>query len=145
MTGIANGAVMTGPRRQHQCPGGCRQRQLRLEHVGYASSRQPGLVIRWIPTLGGISTANGGNVTIQAGGDITAALPGSDATCPDFGSGAFGAAPGNVTLTRRRRCDRALCCGQRHGDDHRSQRGRQQQPKLALSLVEGAWVVTAAT
>ena len=51
--------------------------------------------------LGGISTADGGNVNITAGGDVTSFMPlGSSAVAEaDGGTGAFGAAPGNVTIT----------------------------------------------
>jgi filamentous hemagglutinin family protein len=51
------------------------------------------------PNLSGISTANGGNVTITAGQDIVSYLPVSGGTQTDAGSGTFGAAAGNVTLT----------------------------------------------
>lgn len=52
------------------------------------------------PSLSGISTASGGNVTIQAGGSIVSVLPVTTlgGRQEDPGSGAFGAAPGNVTL-----------------------------------------------
>ena len=52
-------------------------------------------------TLGGISTAAGGNVNITAGGNIISYLPsGSDTILEaDAGTGAFGPEPGNVTLT----------------------------------------------
>lgn len=49
--------------------------------------------------VGGISTAAGGNVTINAGGNITSFLPSSGtAGAADAGTGAFGSQPGNVTL-----------------------------------------------
>jgi hypothetical protein len=53
------------------------------------------------PTLGGISTAAGGNVSINAGGDVISYLPsGSDpSVAADAGTGAFGSNPGNVTIT----------------------------------------------
>jgi filamentous hemagglutinin family protein len=54
------------------------------------------------PTLGGISTAAGGDVTISAGGNVTSFLPPSQplSTSPsDAGSGAFGSSPGVVTVT----------------------------------------------
>jgi hypothetical protein len=55
-------------------------------------------------TLGGISTAAGGDVTISAGQDIISYLPSGlinqGTTTPDAGSGAFG--PGNVTLNAGR-------------------------------------------
>src|SRR5262249_5046561 len=48
--------------------------------------------------LGGISTGNGGNVTITAGKDIMSYLPtGQSGNHSDGGCGAFGPLPGNVT------------------------------------------------
>lgn len=52
--------------------------------------------------LGGISTENGGNVTINAGGNVCSYLPTQDnynSVYLDGGCGAFGANPGNVTIT----------------------------------------------
>jgi filamentous hemagglutinin family protein len=56
-------------------------------------------------SLGGISTANGGNVTINAGDNVVsfpaanvAPNPSSNAGYTDAGTGAFGSAPGNVTI-----------------------------------------------
>jgi filamentous hemagglutinin family protein len=52
--------------------------------------------------LGGISTAAGGNVTINAGGNVISYLPvQSDYANAQFdaGTGAFGSQPGNVTIT----------------------------------------------
>jgi hypothetical protein len=50
------------------------------------------------PSLGGISTADGGNVTINAGGNVLSYLP-SGTESDDAGTGAFGSQPGNVTIT----------------------------------------------
>ncbi len=52
--------------------------------------------------LGGISTAAGGNVTINAGGDVISFLPVQSsftAAKNDAGTGAFGSQPGDVTIT----------------------------------------------
>src|SRR5208283_4805794 len=49
-------------------------------------------------SLGGISTAAGGDVNITAGLDIISFLPTQNNTAGDAGSGAFGPEPGNVTL-----------------------------------------------
>jgi filamentous hemagglutinin family protein len=53
-------------------------------------------------TLGGISTAAGGDVTIAAGGDVTSFYPtgssGKSVATADPGTGAFGSQPGNVTI-----------------------------------------------
>jgi filamentous hemagglutinin family protein len=48
-------------------------------------------------SVGGISTAAGGNVTINAGGDVTSYNP--SGSTGDAGTGAFGSQPGNVTIT----------------------------------------------
>jgi hypothetical protein len=53
-------------------------------------------------SLGGISTAAGGDVNITAGLDIISFLPTGSTTAGDAGSGAFGPEPGNVTLTAGR-------------------------------------------
>ena len=50
-------------------------------------------------TVGGISTAAGGNVTINAGGDVTSYNPSGSTVGADAGTGAFGSQPGNVTIT----------------------------------------------
>ena len=49
------------------------------------------------PTLGGIATAAGGNVTLQAGDDIIS-VPTVPANQPPGASGAYGTEPGDVTL-----------------------------------------------
>jgi filamentous hemagglutinin family protein len=49
-------------------------------------------------SVGGISTVNGGNVSIAAGGNVISYLPGTS-EISDAGSGAFGSNPGNVTIT----------------------------------------------
>jgi filamentous hemagglutinin family protein len=54
------------------------------------------------PRLGGVSTAAGGNVTINAGGDVTSFSESGTAsgqgTFTDAGAGAYGANAGNVTI-----------------------------------------------
>src|SRR5262249_49384919 len=53
--------------------------------------------------LGGISTASGGDVSITAGQDIISFLPsGPSGSHSDGGTGAFGAEPGNVSLSSGR-------------------------------------------
>jgi filamentous hemagglutinin family protein len=49
-------------------------------------------------TLGGISTVAGGDVNITAGGDVIS-FPATANVTTDAGTGAFGANPGNVTVT----------------------------------------------
>lgn len=60
-------------------------------------------VIGTTTTLGGISTAAGGNVSISAGGDVTSYYPtgssGKSTAAADPGTGAFGSQAGNVTIT----------------------------------------------
>ncbi len=54
------------------------------------------------PSLGGISTAAGGDVTITAGGNVTSFPSRPKAynnASHDGGTGAFGSQPGNVTIT----------------------------------------------
>ena len=55
------------------------------------------------PSLGGISTAAGGNVSITAGGNVTTYLPSqvdydNNLSRSDAGTGAFGTQAGNVTI-----------------------------------------------
>jgi len=52
------------------------------------------------PTLGGISTAAGGNVSLTAGGDVKSVVPSgtSASVAPDAGTGTFGANAGNLTI-----------------------------------------------
>jgi hypothetical protein len=99
------------------------------------------------PTLTGISTAAGGNVTIQANGNITAPLPQTSqtATPTDNGSGAFGAYPGNVTLLAGGNVTGhyvladgvgSITAGGQAGTDSTT-------ASLALSLVNGGWTVNA--
>ena len=71
--------------------------------------------------LGGISTADGGNVNITAGTDIISYLPVAGGVETDAGTGCFGAAPGNLTLDRRAKCHRPLRRGQRHRHHHGDQ------------------------
>jgi filamentous hemagglutinin family protein len=49
--------------------------------------------------VGGISTSAGGNVTINAGGDVISYNPSGATVAGDAGTGAFGTQPGNVTIT----------------------------------------------
>jgi len=94
--------------------------------------------------LGGISTANGGNVSIAAGRDVISFLPVSGSALTDAGSGAFGAAAGNVSIQAGRDVIGhyvvrnglgTIVAGRNAGADKESQ--------LALSLVSGGWTVTA--
>ena len=64
-----------------------------LKSTGYSISQ----------LLGGISTQNGGNVTITAGGDVTSFIANGGSSSlvdnADGGTGAFGTSAGNVTIT----------------------------------------------
>jgi len=93
------------------------------------------------PALGGISTANGGNVTIKAGGNITDE-PTTTAD-EDPGSGAFGAAPGNVTLIAGGNVTGHYVVADGVGSISANNAGTTAA-NLSLSLVKGAWDVNAA-
>jgi filamentous hemagglutinin family protein len=144
VTGIANGAVMTGA-------GGNVNVQAVAGNVNCGSSTggydftTTGVGYTVSPTLGGISTASGGNVTIQAGGNITAPLPGSSQSVPsDFGSGAFGFAPGNVALTAGGNVTGHYVLANGSGTITAGADAGTLSANLAMSLIAGGWVVNAA-
>jgi filamentous hemagglutinin family protein len=99
--------------------------------------------------LGGISTANGGNININAGGNAISYTPSSSdpsAIDNDPGTGAFGTAPGNVTVTAGDSIygHYVLANGTgtitaKNGDVGTSGDGDQ----FALSLINGTWFVNA--
>jgi len=93
--------------------------------------------------LGGISTAAGGNVTIQAGQNIVAPLPSGQRAQTDYGSGAFGAEPGNVTLTASGDITGHYVLADGTGLITASQDAGESTANLALSLIKGAWTVHA--
>jgi filamentous hemagglutinin family protein len=142
VTGIANGAVMTGT-------GGNIRVQAVAGSVNCGSSTagydfEPtgtGYVVD--PNLGGISTAGGGNVNIQAGGNISAFLPDSSQDVSDSGSGAFGASPGNVTLTAGGNVIGHYVVANGTGAITAANAGTSSSQSLALSLINGGWVVNA--
>jgi filamentous hemagglutinin family protein len=144
VTGIANGAVMTGT-------GGNVNVQALTGTVNCGNSGggfdfiSTGDGYDVSPSLGGISTASGGNVTIQAGGNIIAALPGSSqGSQTDFGSGAFGAAPGNVTLTAGGNVTGHFVLADGTGTITGGLDAGTATANLALSLINGGWTVHAA-
>ena len=99
------------------------------------------------PNLGGISTAAGGDVDISAGLDIKAYLPPRYVKDGggDPGTGAFGAEPGDVTLTAGRNITGHYVV--RNGDGKINagvDAGIPSGTMLALSLVKGSWSVDAA-
>ena len=95
-------------------------------------------------TLGGISTADGGNVNINAGGNVISYFPDSTTT-GDAGTGAFGPNPGNVTITAGGSVyghyvvadgTGIITAGVNVGDTSTS-------GDFALSLINGSWSVNA--
>ncbi len=142
VTGIANGAVMTGT-------GGNITVQALSGNVNCGNSTAgydftpTGAGYTVAPTLGGISTAAGGNVTIEAGGNISAALPNqTQRSQSDSGSGAFGAAPGNVTLTAGGNVTGHFVVADGTGTISAANAGTSSA-NLGLSLIKGGWVVNA--
>jgi filamentous hemagglutinin family protein len=101
----------------------------------------PGYIVD--PNLGGISTANGGNVSITAGLDITSYLPPASGVPTDGGSGAFGVAPGNVTLTAGHDVVGHFVVCNGIGSITAGHDAGISTLQLALSLVSGGWNVTA--
>jgi hypothetical protein len=142
VTGIANGVVMANG-------GGNINVQAISGNVNTGTgtggfvfgSTGPGYAVS--PTLGGISTAAGGNVTIEAGGNILSALPNSSVNPNDYGSGAFGAAPGNVTLVAGGNVTGHYVVADGVGTIQAQNAGTGAL-NLALSLIHGAWDVNAA-
>lgn len=97
------------------------------------------------PDLGGISTYNGGDVSLTAGLDVLSYLPVPGSVQTDAGSGAFGAAAGNVTVVAGRDVIGhyvvrngvgSITAGHDAGTT-------DDQHLLALSLVRGGWTVNA--
>ena len=97
-------------------------------------------------TLGGISTASGGNVSISAGGDVVSYLPsngsGSEAA-GDGGTGAFGQ-PGDVTITAGGSVfgHYVLADGVGKITAGLNAGGPDANNNLALSLIKGHWSVS---
>jgi filamentous hemagglutinin family protein len=94
--------------------------------------------------LGGISTANGGNVSLTAGQDVISYLPQGAGTHTDGGSGAFGAAPGDVTITAGRDVSGHYVVRNGTGKITAGRDAGIATRLLALSLVKGGWIVEAA-
>lgn len=143
VTGVANGEVTTGP-------GGNISVQALSGNVNCGSSlagylyTSAGVGYAVDPNLGGISTANGGNVNIQAGGNISAFLPNNSQDVSDAGSGAFGASPGNVTLTAGGNVTGHYVVANGTGTINAVNAGTGTgSGQLALSLISGSWLVNA--
>ena len=96
------------------------------------------------PNLGGISTASGGNVKLTAGLDVISYLPSPGGPITDAGSGAFGSAPGNVTISAGRDVMGHFVVADGTGTITAGHNAGTTTESLALSLVSGGWNVSAA-
>ncbi len=144
VTGIANGAVTSGAggNINVQALGGlvnCGSSAAGYDFLPAFTAAGVGYTVD--PNLGGISTANGGNVTIQAKGNISAFLPNNN-YLSDPGSGAFGADPGNVILNAGGNVVGHFVVANGTGTITANNAGAGSSV-LALSLIKGAWVVNA--
>src|SRR6185369_1539974 len=113
-----------------------------------AGTRQNGFLFdssgyRVDPELGGISTARGGDVSIEAGKDIIAILPQSGLVQRNGGSGAFGAEPGDVTVDAGRDVIGHFVVANGTGRITAHRDAGTRERALALSLVAGGWEVSA--
>jgi hypothetical protein len=98
------------------------------------------------PTLGGISTAAGGNVTIAAGGDVKSVVPSGNANSvsPDAGTGTFGSKPGDLTITAGGSVYGHYVVADGAGKiTAGGDIGALTGNTFALSLIEGSWDVSA--
>jgi filamentous hemagglutinin family protein len=98
-------------------------------------------------SVGGISTAAGGNVTINAGGDVRSYLPTSYTADQgeDAGTGAFGPQPGNVSINAGGTVygHYVLANGTGTITAQNNVGGPNFTDNLALSLITGNWTVNA--
>ncbi len=94
--------------------------------------------------LGGISTANGGNVSLQAGQDVISFLPLAGGLQSDAGSGAFGAASGNLSVNAGRDVQGHFVVRNGTGTIQAGRNAGSATRLLALSAVDTLWNVTAA-
>jgi filamentous hemagglutinin family protein len=96
-------------------------------------------------SLGGISTAGGGNVTINAGGNVASYLPtsSSSSVSGDPGTGAFGSQPGNVTITAGGSLFGHYVVVNGVGNINAGQDIGSTSLNAALSLVKGGWSLDA--
>jgi filamentous hemagglutinin family protein len=95
------------------------------------------------PAVGGISTSAGGNVSLNAGLDVTSLLPLPGGTQPNGGSGAFGEQPGNVTVNAGRDVSGHFIARNGTGSINAGRNAGTAGRLLALSLVRGGWSVDA--
>ena len=107
-----------------------------------------GSVLYGVVVLGGISTAAGGDVTINAGGDVRSYLPLSGNGDPgqDAGTGAFSPQPGNVTINAGGIVFGHFVLANGVGAITALDNVGGGQPwvdNVALSLIKGAWTLNA--
>jgi filamentous hemagglutinin family protein len=95
------------------------------------------------PSLGGISTAAGGDVDITAGGNVTSFFPnassGTIIAKADPGTGAFGPEPGNVTINAKGSIFGHYVLANGTGSLTALQNLGSPGQNVALSLVAGQW------
>ncbi len=99
-------------------------------------------------SLGGISTAAGGDVTINAGGSVISYLPsgtesGDGAVSGDAGTGAFGSQAGNVTINAGGSVYGHYVVVNGTGTINTGQDIGNAVNNVALSLVTGSWSLNA--
>jgi len=96
-------------------------------------------------SLGGISTAAGGNVSITAGGNVFSYLPSGSSAAADAGTGAFGSNPGNVTIKAGGSVYGHYVLANGVGTINASQNvgAPSGGNSFALSLITGSWGVNA--
>ncbi|MDE3068354.1 MAG: filamentous hemagglutinin N-terminal domain-containing protein [Verrucomicrobiota bacterium] len=92
--------------------------------------------------VGGISTVAGGNVTLNASGDVISYLP-SGTDSGDAGTGAFGSQPGNVTITAGGSVSGHYVVVNGTGNITAGQDVGTASDNVALSLVTGSWTLDA--
>ncbi|HZQ47143.1 MAG TPA: hypothetical protein VFC07_09035, partial [Verrucomicrobiae bacterium] len=105
---------------------------------------QPGGAQVDLLSLGGISTGAGGNVTIYAGQNVTSYLPTGNNPAGDAGSGAFGPAPGDVSITAGGNVTGHYVIANGNGTINAGANAGTSTQQLALSLINGNWTVNAA-
>src|SRR5581483_7086450 len=98
-------------------------------------------------SVGGISTAAGGDVTIDAGGNVRSYFPSAQNNDPgqDAGAGAFGPQPGNLTITAGGSVYGHYVVANGDGTitAQKNAGGPSLGDNLALSLTKGTWTVRA--
>ena len=95
------------------------------------------------PGLGGISTAAGGNVNLTAAQDVTSFLPTQRTLGGDAGSGAFGSAPGDVTVNAGGNVYGHFVVADGTGIINAGADAGTSGKQLALSVIQGGWSVNA--